>query len=105
MKLPESEIVKRLERLDGWKRDDEKWISRKYRFRAFPDAIQFVNRIAETAERLKHHPMIAIDYRVVTLRLTTWKAGGLTGEDFASAEEYDRLYQAIADPAAKPPED
>ncbi|UUZ82311.1 4a-hydroxytetrahydrobiopterin dehydratase [Paenibacillus sp. P26] len=47
----------------------------KYRFPSFPAAVTFVNEAARIAEEMNHHPMIAIDFRVVTLRLTTWSAG------------------------------
>jgi 4a-hydroxytetrahydrobiopterin dehydratase len=105
VRLSEAEIQERLASLDGWRRDDEKWISRKYRFPSFVDAVLFVNGVAATAERRNHHPMIAVDYRVVTLKLTTWKAGGLTAEDFASAYEYERIYRALVGTAARSAED
>lgn len=95
MKLSEEQIAARLNGLDGWKRDDAKWISAKFRFAAFMDAIQFVNEVARTAEAMNHHPMIAIDYKVVTLRLTSWNAGGLTEADFAAAEAYNGSYAAF----------
>lgn len=95
MKLSEQQIAERLSALDGWKRDDRKWISAKFRFSAFMDAIRFVNEVARTAEAMNHHPMIAIDYKVVTLRLTSWHAGGLTEADFRSAEAYNRSYAAL----------
>jgi 4a-hydroxytetrahydrobiopterin dehydratase len=95
MKLTEDQIDAQLARVDGWKRDDEKWISKRYRFKAFMAGITFVNTVAEIAERMNHHPLISIDYKTVTLRLTSWHAGGLTEEDFDSAESYDRVYSVV----------
>lgn len=80
--------------LEGWTRQDEKWIAGHYRFGSFPDAIAFVARIAEIAEELNHHPFIGIDYKKVTLRLTTWHAGGLTELDIQSAGRYNEMYKA-----------
>ncbi|NBD27208.1 4a-hydroxytetrahydrobiopterin dehydratase [Paenibacillus glycinis] len=80
--------------LEGWTRQDEKWISGSYRFGSFPAAIAFVGQIAEIAEELDHHPFIGIDYKKVTLRLTTWHAGGLTALDMASAQRYNEAYKA-----------
>ncbi|WP_274362841.1 4a-hydroxytetrahydrobiopterin dehydratase [Paenibacillus thermotolerans] len=77
----------------GWERKDGKWLEKKYRFSSFPQAISFVVRVGEEAEARVHHPLISIDYRMVTLRLTTWSAGGLTTLDFESAEAYDRLFK------------
>jgi 4a-hydroxytetrahydrobiopterin dehydratase len=92
MKLPEERIVELLNRAEGWNREDAKWIVKKYRFKEFLRGVEFVNEVAQIAERLNHHPMIAIDYKMVTLRLTTWSAGGLTELDFTSAAEYDQAF-------------
>ncbi|MDP5275452.1 4a-hydroxytetrahydrobiopterin dehydratase [Chengkuizengella axinellae] len=91
-KLVDEEIEKNLTTLTGWKREDQKWIVKKYRFSKYLDGIEFVNRAAQIAEEMNHHPFISIDYKLITLRLTTWNAGGLTGLDFKSAEEFDEEY-------------
>ncbi|SFJ74376.1 4a-hydroxytetrahydrobiopterin dehydratase [Paenibacillus sp. UNC496MF] len=93
-KLPAEAADRALAGLEGWTREDGKWIAAGYRFAGFPAAIAFVGRIAEIAEELNHHPFIAIDYKKVTLRLTTWHAGGLTELDFQSAERYNEIYRA-----------
>jgi 4a-hydroxytetrahydrobiopterin dehydratase len=95
MKLNQEQITNQLSKLQGWKLTDEKWIEKKYRFKEFLTGIQFVNEVAEAAERANHHPMISIDYKMVTLRLTSWNAGGLTDLDFTSAAEFDRLFAQI----------
>jgi len=48
---------------------------------SFPEAIAFVNRVADLAEAADHHPDIAIHYRRVTLRWWTHTAGGITDRD------------------------
>ncbi|MCL6637282.1 MAG: 4a-hydroxytetrahydrobiopterin dehydratase [Alicyclobacillus sp.] len=93
MKLTPDELSQRLAEVPGWQLADGKWLVRRFAFHSFTAAIQFTNRVAEVAERRNHHPFIAIDYKVVTLRLTTWHAGGLTAEDFAEAAEIDRLFR------------
>lgn len=95
MKLTEEQMTEKLAGLAGWARADEKWIVKRYRFRTFMEAIHFVNRIAEIAEAQNHHPLIAIDYKMVTLRLTSWHAGGLTELDFVSAAAYDEAFAAM----------
>ena len=92
MKWNEEQIRNGLAERSDWKREDGKWIVRKYRFPSFREAMGFVNAVADIAERMKHHPFITIEYKVVTLRLTSWNAGGLTGLDFAAADEYDRTF-------------
>jgi 4a-hydroxytetrahydrobiopterin dehydratase len=81
--------------IEGWVRENERWIQGSYRFASFPDAIAFVGRVADIAEEMNHHPFIAIDYKKVTLRLTTWHAGGLTMLDFRSAERYNEAYRTF----------
>jgi len=46
-------------------------LERTFEFASFPDAIAFVNRLAELAEAENHHPDIAVSYRTVTVRWTT----------------------------------
>jgi len=94
MKLNEEQIEAKLSERSGWERTDGKWIVKRFRFRAYLDGIEFVRRTAEEAERLNHHPFIAVDYKLVTLRLTTWRAGGLTALDFEAADAFDRAYAA-----------
>ncbi|MGM0883133.1 MAG: 4a-hydroxytetrahydrobiopterin dehydratase [Bacillota bacterium] len=94
MKLTEEQIEESLAASDGWKREDGKWIVKKYRFRTFLDGIEFVNRVAQASEKLNHHPFISIDYKMVTLRMTTWHDGGLTELDFIAAAEFDRAFMS-----------
>lgn len=93
-KLTEDQIVSRLGAAEGWKREDAKWISKKYRFKTFSDAIAFVNQVAAASEKLNHHPFISIDYKLVTLRMTSWHAGALTELDFTAAHQFNVLYTA-----------
>ncbi|MFB0842799.1 4a-hydroxytetrahydrobiopterin dehydratase [Paenibacillus oleatilyticus] len=96
-RLTTEEVKARLSSLEGWTVEEGKWLVKKYRFSFFTGSIAFVNRIADIAEAMNHHPMIAIDYRMVTLRLTSWNAGGLTELDFASVVRYDEAYAGSAD--------
>ena len=56
-------------------------LEQTFELETFPDAVAFVNRVAELAEGENHHPDIAISYRKVTLRWTTHSAGGITDRD------------------------
>jgi 4a-hydroxytetrahydrobiopterin dehydratase len=66
-------------------------LERSYELDSFAEAIAFVNRIAELAEREDHHPDIAISYRTVTLRWTTHSVGGTTDRDRELAARSDTL--------------
>jgi len=59
--------------------------------RDFADALDFVNRVGEIAERADHHPDIDIRWNTVTLRLSTHSAGGLTAKDLELARQIDDL--------------
>jgi len=95
MKLTEEQIAAKMEQAPDWKREDAKWISKRYRFKAFLTGIAFVNAVADIAERMNHHPLISIDYKTVTLRITSWNAGGLTDADFDSVAAYERAYAEV----------
>jgi len=86
--LSSAEIQKKLNEVNGWQLVD-KTIKKQFVFDSFMPAIRFVNRVAELAEAADHHPDIAINYRRVTMNLSTHSAGGLTQKDFALAEKID----------------
>lgn len=92
-KLSEEQIKDQMEGITGWIRTDEKWLQKKYRFQQFLTGVDFVRQIADIAEELDHHPMISIDYKLITIKLTTWNSGGLTELDFTSAIKYDQIYK------------
>jgi 4a-hydroxytetrahydrobiopterin dehydratase len=52
----------------------------------------FVQRVADHAEKVQHHPDILIRWNKVTLTLSTHDAKGLTVKDFDSAKAYDALF-------------
>ena len=89
-KLSKAEIDQRMPRLSGWTLDGDA-IRKQYTFATFPDAIAFVNRVAEGAENADHHPDILVNYRRVTLTYSTHSDGGLTQKDFDGAAEADRV--------------
>jgi 4a-hydroxytetrahydrobiopterin dehydratase len=66
-------------------------LERSFELPSFPEAIAFVGRVAELAERENHHPDILVSYRTVTLRWTTHSAGGITERDRALAGQTDGL--------------
>ena len=60
-------------------------------FADFVKTVDFANRLVEPAERLGHHPDLAIVYNQLTIRLTTHDAGGITDLDMALAKEISAL--------------
>lgn len=83
-KLDDAQVESRLAPLTGWKRTEDE-ITKSFKFKSFPTALEFVHRVGEAAEKANHHPDIDIRYDTVTLRLSTHDAGGLTERDFELA--------------------
>jgi 4a-hydroxytetrahydrobiopterin dehydratase len=94
-KLTPMEVQEKLPIIPNWKLTDEKWIERKYRFLDYLNGIEFVHEVANLSEEANHHPFISIDYKLVTLRISSWNAKGLTALDFDLAAKYDALYLQI----------
>ena len=90
--LSKPEIDEQLKSLNGWTLDG-KAIRKQFTFKGFPEAVAFVNRLVPDAERADHHPDITINYRRVTLSLSTHDEGGLTAKDIAGAKIADRHAQ------------
>ena len=65
---------------EGWLVVDDA-LEQTFELPSFPEAIAFVNRVAELAEAENHHPDMAISYKKVTLRWTTHSEGGITDRD------------------------
>lgn len=92
-KLSTAEIQQKLKELNSWRLEDNA-IKKQYVFDSFMPAIRFVNRVAEKAEAADHHPDITINYRKVTMVLSTHSAGGLTQKDFALAKQIEGVVKA-----------
>lgn len=92
-KLSAEEIASRLPSVPDWAIDSGGMLRRTFVFSVFLDAVGFVNRVAEAAERADHHPDIDVRWNKVTLALSTHDSGGLTEKDFALAREADGLFK------------
>jgi 4a-hydroxytetrahydrobiopterin dehydratase len=87
--LSKAEIDEQLKTLDGWTLEGDA-IRKQFTFKGFPEAIAFLNRLVPDAEQADHHPDITVNYRRVTLSLSTHDEGGLTAKDIAGAKMADR---------------
>jgi 4a-hydroxytetrahydrobiopterin dehydratase len=88
--LTPAEIEQALASLAGWAQAGNE-ISRTFALRSFPAALAFASAVGHLAERADHHPDILIQYRKVTLVLSTHSAGGLTEKDFALATDINAI--------------
>ncbi len=88
MPLSDIEIQRELGAVPGWTRRGAT-LTRSFEFPDFAAAMAFVNRVADAAEGMNHHPDIDIRYTKVTCHLSTHSAGGITRRDFALAKEIE----------------
>jgi len=66
--------------------DNGKHISKKFTFKNFKEALEFINKTGEIAESEGHHPDIhLVDYKNVIIDLSTHAIGGLSQNDFIVA--------------------
>ncbi len=83
------ELAAALDSVPHWNIEGDE-ITRSYECGSFREAVELVAKVADLAEAQNHHPHITINYRKVTLRLTTHSEGGLTKKDFLLAIACDR---------------
>src|SRR5579864_3279204 len=88
--LSDVEVQQALQKLPGWKKNGNA-IERDFQFANFVQAMDFVNKIAEAAEAVNHHPDIHISYNRVTLSLISHDVGGLTQRDIRMAGKINEL--------------
>ncbi len=99
--LTESAAREMASRTPGWSLSEAGLrLSRRFEFRDFVAAMQFVNRVADVGEAEGHHPDIAIHWNKVDLTLWTHKIGGLHENDFILAAKISRLLEGGSEASA-----
>jgi 4a-hydroxytetrahydrobiopterin dehydratase len=89
--LPQHEVDAALAGdLSAWHQEGDA-ITREVRASSFLEGIQLVQRVAEAAEGMDHHPDIDIRYTTLTFTLSTHSEGGITAKDLDLATRIDQL--------------
>ena len=93
--LKDDEITSKLRMVGPWEYDSEdKMLVRETTFKDFMEAMGFLNKIAELAEKLNHHPdMTLCEYNRVIVATTTHDAGGITDNDIRLAQGFEELLE------------
>ena len=93
--LKDDEIAGKLRMIGPWEYDSEdKMIVRETTFKDFMEAVGFLNKIADLAEKLNHHPdMTVCEYNRVIVATTTHDAGGVTDNDVRLAQGFEELLE------------
>jgi len=93
--LKDDEIAGKLRMIGPWEYDPEdKMLIRETSFKDFMEAVGFLNKLAELAEKLNHHPdMTVCEYSRVIVTTTTHDTGGVTDNDILLAQGFEKLLE------------
>ncbi len=87
--LSEPEIKEHLKESTGWSFKNNS-INKDFQLKDFKEALQFVNKIGNEAEKMDHHPDILLhSWNKVSVSISTHSAGGVTENDFKLAKAID----------------
>lgn len=89
--LNSNDIMTKLKDLDNWSFDSNQ-IQSDYQFKDFKEALNFVNKVGDEAEKMNHHPDIFLhSWNKVKITVSTHSEGGVTEKDFKLAGIIDKL--------------
>jgi 4a-hydroxytetrahydrobiopterin dehydratase len=75
----------------NWQFHDNKLI-REYKFLDYKTALEFVNKVADIAENMTHHPDIYLSWAKVIISITTHDSGNqVTPKDIELANRINHL--------------
>ena len=89
-KMSAEQIVEQVGELKTWITEDD-ILKKRYNFKNFAEALEFVNKIGAIAEKRDHHPDITFGWGYAEIALTTHDAGGLTHNDFDLAKAIEEI--------------
>lgn len=92
-KLSPEEAAKQVAEVPGWELDAAATaISKSWTCKNFAAAMEFLNRVAQIAEKEQHHPDLHLTgYKKVRIALMTHAIGGLSENDFILAAKVDEV--------------
>jgi 4a-hydroxytetrahydrobiopterin dehydratase len=89
--LSAESITSKLTEVPGWTRSGDA-LTATWTFKGFNGATQAANVVAFIANKINHHPDIAVhDYNRLTITVTSHDAGGITENDFKLAGRVNAL--------------
>jgi 4a-hydroxytetrahydrobiopterin dehydratase len=89
-KLSDEKVARRLDALDGWAVQGG-LLTKSFSFKTYKDGVVFASAVGFVADKLNHHPDIAIGYSKVTVSVNTHDVGGISPYDFELARRIDAL--------------
>jgi 4a-hydroxytetrahydrobiopterin dehydratase len=93
VKLSESQINEALKDLPGWTILDGK-LHKTLTFIDFSTLFEFMYQVADSSQKLNHHPNMTSTWNTLTLDYDTWSLGhAISNLDMKAAEAVENLYQ------------
>ena len=91
-KLNFEETSKYLSELNSWSvNDKQEMIFKKFKFNTFNQALDFANKVGESAENESHHPDLSLGWGYCLVMIHTHAIKGLSVNDFVLAAKIDEL--------------
>jgi 4a-hydroxytetrahydrobiopterin dehydratase len=75
----------------GWEVVDGHHLQKKFQFKNFQLALEFVNRVGAVAEEEGHHPDISLGWGYAEITTFTHAIGGLSENDFVLAAKVSKI--------------
>ena len=88
--LTDDELKKALETLPGWSVEDGQLVKR-FEFKTYKDGLVFAVAVGYLADKLNHHPDLAIGYAKAKVSLSTHDVNGLSPYDVELATQIKAL--------------
>jgi 4a-hydroxytetrahydrobiopterin dehydratase len=93
LKLSENEINEALKHLPGWTIFDGK-LHKTFTFVDFSTLFEFMYQVADSSQKLNHHPNMTSTWNTLTIDYDTWSLGhAISNLDVKAAHAVENLYQ------------
>lgn len=93
LKLSENEINEALRHLPGWTIFDGK-LHKTFTFVDFSTLFEFMYQVADSSQKLNHHPNMTSSWNTLTIDYDTWSLGhAISNLDVKAAHAVENLYQ------------
>src|SRR3989344_206760 len=88
--LKEKEIAELIKQIKSWSLKNGH-LFKKFKFKDFNEAMNFVDSLAQVAESEGHHPDFSVHYNKVEVEIWTHAIDGLSENDFILAAKIDEI--------------
>lgn len=92
--LMDAEIAELMPQIPAWeliRTDGIPRLQRGFKFKNYVETMAFVNKVAMTAEKEDHHPLMVVEWGRVTVQWWTHVVKGLHQNDFVMAAKTDGM--------------